>query len=78
MLGLNTILQRIQFTYLYNMLIAPLKRGELDESYPVLASYLHIIPMTDSIEVLISNGRGAPASLLLRSAFEGKFTVGYI
>ncbi len=34
--------------------------------------------MTDSIEVLISNGCLAPAELLLRSSFEGKLTTDYI
>lgn len=54
------------------------QKGRPDEAYPVLAAYLHVIQMTDSIEVLISNGCGAPANLLLRSAFEGKLTILYI
>jgi hypothetical protein len=54
------------------------RKGSSDEAYPVLASYLHVIQMIDSIEVLVANGCGAPANLLLRSAFEGKLTIMYI
>jgi len=54
------------------------KKGRLYEAYPVLASYVHLIQMTDSIEVLISSGCAAPVELLLRSAFEGKLTIEYI
>lgn len=54
------------------------KKGSLEEAYPILATYLHIIQMTDSIEVLISNGCVAPAELLLRSSFEGKLTLEYL
>jgi hypothetical protein len=49
-----------------------------DETYPVLALYLHIIQMADSIEVLISNGCSEPANLLLRSSFEAKLSISYI
>jgi len=54
------------------------KKGRLYEAYPVLASYVHLIQMADSIEVLISNGCAAPVELLLRSAFEGKLTIEHI
>ena len=54
------------------------RKGSSDAAYPVLASYLHVIQMADSIEVLISNGCGAPANLMLRSAFEGKLTISYL
>lgn len=54
------------------------KRGTQEEAYPVLASYVHLIQMVDSIEVLISNSCAAPAELLLRSSFEGKLTIEYI
>ncbi len=54
------------------------RKGSADEAFPVFASYLHVIQMTDSIEVLISNGCGAPAALLLRSSFEGRLTIEYI
>lgn len=54
------------------------KKGGLEEAFPVLASYLHIIQMTDSIEVLISNSCGAPADLLLRSSWEAKLAIEYI
>jgi hypothetical protein len=49
-----------------------------DECFPSLASYLHIIQMTDSIEVLISHGCPEPAKLLLRSSFEAGLAVGYL
>lgn len=54
------------------------KKGSLEEAFPLLASYLHIIQMTDSIEVLISNSCGAPADLLLRSSWEAKLAIEYI
>ena len=54
------------------------KRGDQEQAYPVLASYVHLIQMVDSIEVLIGNSCAAPAELLLRSAFEGKLTIEYI
>lgn len=54
------------------------EKGTLKEAVPVLASYLHVIQMTDSIEVLISNGCASPAHLLLRSSFEGKLSIEYI
>lgn len=54
------------------------KKGGKGEAFPVLASYLHMIQMTDSIEVLISNSCGPPAFLLLRSSFEAKLGIEYI
>ncbi len=54
------------------------QKGAPDEAFPVLASYLHIIQMTDSIDVLISNGCGAPTGLLLRSSFEARLAILYI
>lgn len=47
-------------------------KADDDEAFPVLAQFLHILQMTDSIEVLISNSCVEPAKLLIRSAFEAK------
>lgn len=54
------------------------RRGRKEESLPVLVSFLHMIQMTDAIEVLLSSGCGPPASVLLRSSFESKLAVEYI
>ena len=54
------------------------KNGGKEEAFPVLASFLHIIQMMDSIEVLISSGCGPPGFLLLRSSFEAKLGIEYI
>jgi hypothetical protein len=54
------------------------KAAEPDEAYPVLASYLHIIQMTDGIEVLLSNVSVEPANLLLRSSFEARLALEYM
>ncbi|GAJ14057.1 unnamed protein product, partial [marine sediment metagenome] len=54
------------------------RRGQKKESLPVLVSFLHMIQMTDAIEVLLSSGCGPPASVLLRSSFESKLAVQYI
>lgn len=54
------------------------KEGKPDEAYPSLAVYLHIIQMSDSIDVLISNGCAESASLLLRSAFEARLALEYM
>lgn len=49
-----------------------------DESLPILASYYHIVGMTDGIEVLISQSCAVPAIPLLRSSFEALLTIEYI
>lgn len=54
------------------------QRGRKEESLPVLVCFLHMIQMTDAIEVLLSKGCGPPASVLLRSSFEAKLAVEYI
>ena len=54
------------------------KEFKSDDTFPILALYLHLIQMTDSIEVLISHGCTQPANLLLRSSFEAKLAVKYI
>ena len=54
------------------------RRGRKEESLPVLVCFLHMIQMTDAIEVLLSSGCGPPASVLLRSSFEAKLTVEHI
>lgn len=52
--------------------------GAADEHLPVLASYYHVIGMTDGIEVLISQSCAVPAIPLLRSSFEALLTIEYI
>ena len=52
--------------------------GKPDEDLPVLFSYLHVIEMTDGIEVLISQSCPIPAIPLLRSSFEALLTIDYI
>ena len=54
------------------------KKGTKEEALPLLALYLHVIQAIDSIEVLISQSCGAPANLILRSAFEAKLLIEYI
>ena len=54
------------------------KKGTKEEALPLLALYLHVIQAIDSIEVLISQSCGAPANLILRSAFEAKLSIEYI
>lgn len=54
------------------------RRGRKEESLPALVCFLHMIQMTDAIEVLLSSGCGPPASILLRSSFEAKLAVEYI
>lgn len=54
------------------------KRGRKEESLPVLVCFLHMIQMSDAIEVLLSSGCGPSASVLLRSSFEAKLTVEHI
>lgn len=54
------------------------KAAEPDEAFPVLASYLHIIQMTDAIEVLVSSVSVEPANLLLRSSFEARLSIEYM
>jgi len=54
------------------------KKGTKEEALPLLALYLHVIQNIDSIEVLISQSCGAPANLILRSAFEAKLSIEYI
>lgn len=53
-------------------------KGSKNEAFPVIALYLHIIQMTDSIEVLVSNCCGSPTIPLLRSLFEAKLSIEYI
>lgn len=54
------------------------KKGEKEEAFPLLALYLHVIQAIDGVEVLISQSCGAPANLVLRSAFEAKLSIEYI
>ena len=52
--------------------------GRQDEDLPILTLYLHIIEMTDGIEVLISQSCPIPAIPLLRSSFEAQLAIDYI
>lgn len=52
--------------------------GEENEDLAVLALYLHIIEMTDSIEVLVSQSCPIPAIPLIRSSFEALLSIEYI
>jgi len=52
--------------------------GTKDEDLPLLVSYLHVIEMTDGVEVLISQSCPIPAIPLLRSSFEALLTIDYI
>ncbi|KTB49237.1 hypothetical protein DEALK_01490 [Dehalogenimonas alkenigignens] len=54
------------------------KEGKTDEAFPPLATYLHIIQLADSIEVLITHGCGSPNHLLLRSMFEARLSLEYL
>ncbi len=54
------------------------KKADNDESYPVLALFLHILQLMDSIEILISNCCIEPANVLIRSAFEASLGLEYI
>lgn len=48
------------------------------EDIPVLFSYLHIIEMTDAIEVLVSQACAVPIIPCLRSSFEALLSMKYI
>ena len=52
--------------------------GAADEDLPILVCYLHVIEMTDGIEVLISQSCPTPAIPLLRSSFEAQLAIDYI
>ena len=52
--------------------------GAKDEDLPLLISYLHVIEMTDGIEVLVSQCCPNPTIPLLRSSFEALLTIDYI
>lgn len=53
-------------------------KGKEDEDVPVLFSYLHIIEMTDAIEVLVSQACAVPTVPCLRSSFEALIAMKYI
>lgn len=52
--------------------------GKPDEDLPILILYLHVIEMTDGIEVLVSQSCPLPAVPLLRSSFEAQLAIDYI
>lgn len=53
-------------------------KGQMDVDIAILALFLHIIEMTDGIEVLISKSCCAPSIPLLRSIFEALLSIEYI
>ena len=52
--------------------------GEADEHVPVFTLYLHVLEMTDGIEVLISQSCANAAIPLVRSSFEATLAMEYI
>jgi hypothetical protein len=52
--------------------------GREDEDSAVLTLYLHIIEMTDGVEVLVSQSCPVPAKPLLRSSLEALLSIKYI
>ena len=56
--------------------VKPNSGNEEDIALPLL--YLHIIEMTDGIEVLLAHSCPVPAKLLLRSVFESLLSIEYI
>lgn len=54
------------------------KTGKKLEAFSLLALFLHVIQSIDAVEVLVSQSCGAPANLVLRSAFEAKLSIEYI
>jgi hypothetical protein len=53
-------------------------RGKAHEDLAALILYLHVIEMTDAIEVLVSQSCPAPGQTLLRSSFEATLYIEYI
>ena len=53
-------------------------KGKVDEDLAILMLYLHVIEMTDAIEVLVSQSCPTPAQTLLRSSFEATLYIEYI
>jgi hypothetical protein len=53
-------------------------KGKTDEDLATLILYLHVIEMTDAIEVLIPQCCPTPAQTLLRSSFEATLHIEYI
>ena len=52
--------------------------GNTDEDLAVLILYLHVIEMTDAVEILVSQSCPAPAQTLLRSSFEATLYLEHI
>ncbi|MBQ10715.1 MAG: hypothetical protein CMJ45_04105 [Planctomyces sp.] len=52
--------------------------GEVNEDVALLTLYLHIIEMTDGIEILVSESCPAPAIPLVRSSWEALISMEYI
>lgn len=52
--------------------------GQEDEHVPIFSSYLHVLEMTDGVEVLLSESCVSPAVPLVRSLFEAVLGMEYI
>jgi hypothetical protein len=52
--------------------------GQEDEHVPIVSSYLHVLEMTDGVEVLLSASCVSPAVPLVRSSFEAVLGMEYI
>jgi hypothetical protein len=52
--------------------------GRVDEDGAILTLYLHIIEMTDGVEVLVSQSCPVPAIPLVRSSFEALLSIKYV
>jgi len=77
-LASQTLREAVNYgTTLYERCRVTLK-ADTDEAFPVLALFLHILQMIDSIEVLVSNSCIEPAKLLVRSAFEAKLGIEFM
>jgi len=55
-----------------------LATGNKDEDLSIFMLFLHIIEMTDAVEILISKCCPVPAQILLRSSFEAYLSIEYI
>jgi len=73
----STVLQEV-VNYSTNVFARCATSASGEESIPVPLLYLHMIEMTDSIEVLITKSCAVPAKLLLRSSFEALLAIEYM
>ncbi len=54
-----------------------IRRGG-DENLAILSPYLHIVEMSDAVEVLVSEAISVPTRVILRSIFEALITIEFI